>query len=398
MDNKANSQSVIKVALSLRTISHYRVPIYRALNNKPNIRLKVFHGSDITGTKFVNPQSIEGFEHQKLFAIKKNVKTSGRKADTSFNPGLFIALLKFRPDVIITGGGANLFNNFTIFLYSFLFRMPVIWWTLGMLEGRKFSGTGRIYRRLVVFFERHADVLLGYSSAALEYFESMGYPREKCFRAVNCLDTDKIFADIEKVRPKVPKLRKELGLDGKYVILYVGAFGKPKALHRLLYAFAHVREKHANSHLLLIGDGPVRAELEQLSKNLGINEFVTFTGRIVDGVAAYFELATVFVLPGLGGLATIEAMAHGIPVICGRCDGTEKDYVLNGKTGFRFEAEQDQDAIEEIQNYLLQLLGDPELRSRVGQEAKNRICNTYNGRTYVEGIYRAIIYAAGKIC
>jgi len=395
--NRSNPQvarGIIKVALVVPTISHYRVPIYRKLHEKPDLCLRVFYGDDIKDTKFVNAKNTHGFERHHLFTLQMKIRTSGRSSYITFYPGLPIALARYQPDVIITAGGGNIGNNLLVALYASVFRTPVICWSLGMLKGRQYTGLARFYRKSVVWFERYCDALLGYSTRAIRYFESVGHPQEKCFLAVNCLDTDKIFADIERVRPQIEPLRHRLGLEGKTIVLFVGAFERTKRLDRLLRAFAAARREDNSLHLLLVGDGKCRADIEKQAANLGINQHVTFTGKVIDGVTAYFQLASVFVLPGLGGLAMIEAMAHGVPVICGTCDGTEDDYVVNGENGFRFDDEQSEDEIvREIARHILTIVSDKDKQLAMSNAARDRIRFKYNGKTYVEGIYKAICYA-----
>ena len=63
-----------------------------------------------------------------------------------------------------------------------------------------------------------------------------------------------------------------------------------------------------------------------------------FAGQIVDGVGPYFDGADLLVLPGTGGLALNEAMAHGLPLVSGYGDGSADDLVQDGVNGFRLRA------------------------------------------------------------
>ena len=102
-------------------------------------------------------------------------------------PTLPFELLRERPDVILSEGGSNLFNNFLVFGYAFLTRTPVVWWTLGELRGSEaLSVVQRLFRWLVRQMELRSSALLGYSSVALDYFDRQGYPKERQFCAVNC--------------------------------------------------------------------------------------------------------------------------------------------------------------------------------------------------------------------
>lgn len=382
------------VALVIPTVSHYRVPIYRKLGGKSDIQLRIFHGESVHGTKFSNATDTEGLDCVKLFTLQKRLRSSGRRSHTTLYPGLPLALWRYRPDVIITAGGGNIFNNLLIAMYASLTRTPVICWSLGMLKGRRYTGLAKLYRKAVVWFERFSDALLGYSTRAIQYFHDAGHPPEKCFLAVNCLDTDKIFFDIQRVEPAVPALRNRLGLENTRVVLFVGAMEPNKRLERLIRAFYEVATDLPDLRLLLVGDGSARKDAESLVTELGLEDRVLFTGRVLEDVATYFQLASAFVLPGLGGLAMIESMAHGVPVICGTCDGTEEDYIIDGVNGFRFNDQQSEgEIVREIAEHLMALLSCEEKRHAMSSAARDRILHTHNGDSYVDGIYQAIRYA-----
>ncbi len=78
--------------------------------------------------------------------------------------------------------------------------------------------------------------------------------------------------------------------------------------------------------LVIIGDGPARADLERLARlHYPATEF---TGGVHgDDLAPWYAAADLFVLPGTGGLALQQAMAYGLPVVAGVGDGTQADLV-----------------------------------------------------------------------
>lgn len=389
--------NVIKVAVVYRVCPHWRAPIFARLNSRNDLHVKVFHGKGISGGKLVNTDTYDGFEHKMLFTITGFVKSSGRSAPFVFCPNLFFSLMRYNPDIILIEGGSNIFNNVLVYGYAKLFRKPIVWWTLGKLPGRKFSGLGKLYRRVVETMEISATALLGYSSVALNYFTEKNYPEEKCFRAVNCVDTEKVFADIERTKDQVPILRTELGLDGKQNILFVGAITDEKNIQRLIYAFAKVKDTFMNAHLLIVGDGPDRRRLERIVNDLNMIDNVTFTGQVIGDVAAYFELGDIFVLPGLGGLAISEAMAHGLPVICSGGDGCEVDFIQNGRTGFRLEGRSENELIDEFAIKIMILLEDNNMLVQMGENAKQIVLDRYNVHTYTENIVASIKYAHDKV-
>lgn len=113
------------------------------------------------------------------------------------------------------------------------------------------------------------------------------------------------------------KLRKELGLQDGFVIGHVGRFMKQKNHDFLVDIFAEVAKKQGNAKLLLIGDGPLREQIENKVKTLGLDEKVIFTGVRSD-VADLYNAMDVFVFPSLYeglGMVAVEAQANGLPVI-----------------------------------------------------------------------------------
>ena len=114
------------------------------------------------------------------------------------------------------------------------------------------------------------------------------------------------------------KLRKELGLQDCFVIGHVGRFMKQKNHDFLVDIFAEVVKKQDNAKLLLIGDGPLREQIENKVKTLGLDEKVIFTGVRSD-VADLYNAMDVFVLPSFyEGLPVVgvEVQANGLPFLC----------------------------------------------------------------------------------
>jgi glycosyltransferase involved in cell wall biosynthesis len=127
--------------------------------------------------------------------------------------------------------------------------------------------------------------------------------------------------------------------------------------------------------LVVVGDGPEREALEQLSRSLAIDEIVDFIG-IVDDVAPYLRDADVFVLPshaeGLSN-ALLEAMAVGLPVIVSNVPGNV-DVVEHGRTGLVFEV----DNASELAASLARVLRDDDLRNLLGAGARGSVEESYS--------------------
>jgi glycosyltransferase involved in cell wall biosynthesis len=127
----------------------------------------------------------------------------------------------------------------------------------------------------------------------------------------------------------------ELRQSGGYVVGYIGQLIARKGLDCLLRAFA--AWDHPAKQLVLVGEGPQRAELEQLARELSVDDSVQFVGFQSERIA-WLRGFDVFVLPShLEGIprCLMEAMAARVPVIASDIPGC-RDIIENGKTGRLF--------------------------------------------------------------
>ena len=186
----------------------------------------------------------------------------------------------------------------------------VIGWGLGSppLSGplAGFRQTGRLS------FLSQFDTLISYSQRGAEEYAALGFPREKIFVAHNSVSPAP-----DKILDKRPQT-----ID-RATILFVGRLQARKRVDYLLRACAEMESK---PRLIIVGDGPERAILESLAKD--VYPAADFIGAKHGAeLKPYFAEADLFVLPGTGGLAVQEAMGHGLPVIVAKGDGTQDDLV-----------------------------------------------------------------------
>jgi len=120
-------------------------------------------------------------------------------------------------------------------------------------------------------------------------------------------------------------------------MIQVGHLQKQKRAHITLHSFAKLRKAHPDASLTLIGQGPERAELESLSKELGVRDAVRFPGQLPNPeVLAEMSKARFFVMPSVRegfGIVYLEAMACGCIAIGTEGEGIA-DLIESGKNGF----------------------------------------------------------------
>jgi glycosyltransferase involved in cell wall biosynthesis len=165
--------------------------------------------------------------------------------------------------------------------------------------------------------------------------------------------------------------RAEVGLlEGVPVIGTVCRLIEPKkGLSVLLSAVAHMKRRSLapECQLLIIGDGPARESLQAMCDRLGISGSVVFAGVHRD-IPRLLRLFTVFVLPSLYegfGIAILEAMAAGVPVVATRVGGIP-EFVIHEDTGLLV-APADP---EELADAIHGLLASPERAERMGRRAQ----------------------------
>ena len=167
--------------------------------------------------------------------------------------------------------------------------------------------------------------------------------------------------------------RRRLDLDGRPLLLWVGRIAPIKGLDTLLDAVARLSESGQDMRLLVVGgDTDERTSghetsLRQRIERLGLGDSVRFLGPQPQGVLPlYYAASDVTVLPSYYesfGMVALEAMACGSPVIASRVGGLVTT-VRDGVTGFLVP---DGD-VEALAERIETLVGDPELRWRLGRE------------------------------
>ncbi len=156
----------------------------------------------------------------------------------------------------------------------------------------------------------------------------------------------------------------------------------PKKDHRtFLAAAARIASERPEVRFLVVGDGPLRAELSEHAKDLGLGDAVTFAGS-TDKVGAVLASTDVFVLTSIKeGCSNVilESMAAGRPVVATSVGGNP-ELIAEGETGFLLPVG---DA-EGIARRVLDLLGDEELRRRMGRAGRERVLARYTTEHMVD--------------
>lgn len=241
-----------------------------------------------------------------------------------------------------------------------------------------------------VKYKRHLRKLDGfavYSSHSARFLEEVyGIPESRITVAHNAVDTTVIAATRARFAASGPARDPQR-------IAFVGRMTEGKGVDTLLHAFHMVSQRHPGSSLVMVGDGSARQEWEHLAASLGLNN-VEFCGAVFDEqeLARILCGCSLFVLPGLGGLAINTAMAAGLAIVCTQGDGTELDLVEEGINGWHFPPG-DWAALSEI---IGRAMSDPERLNRMGNTSAAWVEQRFTIETMADAYVRRIEIAIGS--
>jgi colanic acid/amylovoran biosynthesis glycosyltransferase len=204
---------------------------------------------------------------------------------------------------------------------------------------------------------REGNLFLCASSFIRQKLLDAGFPESRTH-------THYIGVDCQTIRPRAH-------FEERPLILHVARLVEVKGTRYLLRAFAAVARKYEGVQMLIIGDGPLRRQLQALTASLGLRDRVEFLGAVAhDAVLSWMRKAAMLVLPGIRtatgreeglGMVLLEAAATGLPIVGSRVGGIP-ECMLEGKTGFLV-SERDADALA---RRMAELLEDPVRRHQMG--------------------------------
>ncbi|MDG7036714.1 MAG: glycosyltransferase family 4 protein [Nitrososphaerota archaeon] len=188
--------------------------------------------------------------------------------------------------------------------------------------------------------------------------------------------------------------RDRLGIsDDEFLLLVVSRLERAKGIHVLLNAVSAIGAR-SRPHIIILGEGPYRGELERLSISLGIADRVRFIGYVDNrDIDPYYAAADAFVLPSLEesfGIVMLEAMFHGVPVIASNAWGP-RDIIRDGLNGLLFERGDSAG----LAMALMKLISDRNLASEIGERGRKDCMDKYTPEAVIPKIIEVYARATG---
>jgi glycosyltransferase involved in cell wall biosynthesis len=245
-------------------------------------------------------------------------------------------------------------------------------------KGRDIGGFGyRCYLKAEDLLTRFADWAIANSGAGRDYLIERGVNPNHTWVIYNGIDLSGFVFDNEDVA----QIRQQFDIPpDKQVIGMIARLHPIKRHDIFLRAAAIVHREIPGTKFAILGDGPLRSQLENLTQELGLSSQVIFCGEQQNTypyTAAFDIVAMSSDSEGLS-LSLCEAMALGKPIVATDAGGN-KELVENGETGFIVPLG---DA-ESLAEAMLRLIRDPDLARAMGQRAKEKIATQFSPKKYV---------------
>ena len=245
----------------------------------------------------------------------------------------------------------------------------------------------RVKGRLIAGF----GAALAGGTAQRRYLHHLGFPDARIFEPYDVVDNAFFRDGAAAVRAGHEPVDALPGLAGQVpFFLASNRFVARKNLERLIRAYARYRASAEGPWgLVLLGDGPLRSDLEALADTLGLAG-VTFAGLQEYGaLPAYYGRAGAFVHPALvepWGLVVNEAAAAGLPVIVSDRAGCAPDLVRHGENGFAFDPED----VDGLTSHLAEVASmTPERRAAMGARSEALVAR-WSPERFADGMWAAV--------
>lgn len=367
----------MKIAILFDNLGPYHIARLTALGNHCNLLVV-----EQSATSKEYSWDSTGNVPFRRFTLFNDAISSQRGSAKEVCQGISRVLSEFHPDVVVVPGWAT---NQAI--------AAVIWATKNNISvivmsdsqeidfPRKFSSEW-IKRRYISLC--NGAFVAG--TPHLDYLVKLGMNPSLIRLGYDVVDNDYFRVSARMARDRAPVLRKELGLPLNY-FLTSARFIEKKNLSRMIEAFSSFKQLALfdDWHLVIMGDGPLRSELEQKIAALNLSGSVLMPGfKQYSELPHYYALAAAFILPSTTeqwGLVVNEAMASGLPVLVSARCGSTHNLVQEGVNGYAF----DPYDLGALTGLMVKIAHDDHHRCKMGQ-ASSEIIKEWSPQVFASNL------------
>lgn len=310
----------------------YRDPFWDTLSRHPEIDLTVIYCAATKGDRPWATNKSFHFRHH--FPASWNLLgPMGWGSSCYINKGMADLLRQADPDVVFVGG----YNHFTMLQAIAFCRRKRIPWML-MSESWKQRGgiTGQLKHWTLHYWLQNVRAGLPTGKLASQQLCRLGIPEDRQCLLPNVPDLEAVRRHALEIRENRSAIRTSLGVPPNCrLILFAARMIDKKHPQLVVEAFQDLAH-HGENVLVMLGDGPLRREVEQFAYHSGCMGQVFFPGFVEpEQVHRWMAVADVFVQPSFEtwGVAPIEALASGTPVILAKTVGCHADILIDPTLG-----------------------------------------------------------------
>lgn len=295
------------VVIFQHRLVHYRTRFFELLRGAlltDGIRLTLVHGQPSPKTRGRNDAG------QLDWATPvENVYVGLGDAELCIQP---IPVAAWKADLIVLGQENRILSNYPILASRYLLGKKVAWWGHGVnFQSDRPDSLRERWKRLLL---TRVDWWFAYTEATCKILREAGFPEERTTCLNNAIDTSGFRRDLDSVSDSDVRLfRSSLGIgEGDPVGLFCGALYPEKGLDFLFEAAEILRQRNPGFHLIVVGDGPVKTEVDDFVRN---HPWCHALGAKRGGEKALaFRSSNVLLNPRLVGLHIVDAFTAGLPL------------------------------------------------------------------------------------
>lgn len=307
---------------------HYRVPFYQALRerlNEKNIEFVLVHGQP---SKHEEGRDDSGHLDWAIEIRNRGFRLGGSEL-------LWQPCLRHVSDcdlLVVQQENRLLVNHWLLFRKKFM-KQKVAFWG----HGRNFqsSNTNGFKERWKCYWLNKPDWWFAYTDLTKNILMREGYPVYQITVVENAIDTEELEAHCQEIGDsEVAALKAKVRIKGNRVCVYCGSLYQHKRIPFLIEAAKKIREKVSDFELVIIGAGPEACLVESAAS---VHTWLHYVGpKFGRDKALFMKLGQVFLIPGLVGLAILDAFALGLPMFTTDCDlhSPEICYLRNSFNGY----------------------------------------------------------------
>ncbi|GAB4447272.1 MAG: hypothetical protein Fur0028_02140 [Bacteroidales bacterium] len=254
-------------------------------------------------------------------------------------------------DLIIVEQANKLLINYFLMIIRKFTKKKLAFWGHGLNLQSNSNSMGNKFKKL---YSRQCDWWFAYTNNVSRIIQSFGYPVEKITVVQNAIDTIFLKKEYDNISYKeIVKLKSELNIGNGPIGLYCGGMYKEKRLDFILDACKKIKKEIRDFGMIFIGAGPEDYKIKEAALKY---KWIHYVGtKFHTDKVPYFKMADVFLMPGLVGLAILDAFAMQLPIITTNYPyhSPEIEYLENG-----FNGKMTANSLEEYSNAVVTLLNE----------------------------------------